>query len=187
MGFTTVRPKIGVVSLDLVPHPIWDEAVERTLDLAAEKNIVICPEIHSPTPIKHKVVDDYISFIERTGTRHFGLLIDTGIFMTKSVIDPMAGFESEDDIPVPLRALHVPASDLLDIMKYVVFFQAKFYEVDDNLVDLHIPWSPIFRVLADTGYTGYLSSEYEGRREPYRGIEMVRRQHSMFQKLEAEL
>jgi sugar phosphate isomerase/epimerase len=188
MGFKFVRPKIGVVSLDLVPHPIWDEAVERTLDLAAEKNIVICPEIHSPTPIKHQVVDDYISFIERTGTKHFGLLIDTGIFMTKSVTDGMAGhFESEDEIPVPLRALNVPASDLLDVMKYVVFFQAKFYEVDENLVDQHIPWPEVFRVLADTGYTGYLSSEYEGRRDPYRGIEMVRRQHSMFQKLEAEL
>ena len=56
LGFSFVRPKIGVISQDLVPHPIWDEAVLRSLDLAAEKNIVICPEIHSPTPIKHPVV-----------------------------------------------------------------------------------------------------------------------------------
>jgi sugar phosphate isomerase/epimerase len=187
LGFTTVRPKIGVVSLDLIPHPIWDEAVERSLELAAEKNIIICPEIHSPTPIKHKVVDDYLSFIERTGTEHFGLLIDTGIFMTESVLDPLEGVTSEEDIPVPLRALKVPASDMIDIMKHMVFIQAKFYEIDENLVDKHVPWPEIFRVLKDSNYTGYLSSEYEGRREPYRGAMMVRRQHAMFHELEASL
>ena len=29
LGFRFVRPKIGVVSSDLVPHPIWTEVVER--------------------------------------------------------------------------------------------------------------------------------------------------------------
>jgi sugar phosphate isomerase/epimerase len=184
MGFKFLRPKIGVVSLDLVPHPIWTEVVERNLDLAAERNIVICPEIHSPTPIRHPVVDSYIEFIERTGTKQFGLLIDTGIFMTKTAYEPVDGHGvDEDEIPVPLRPLHVPATDLIDIMKYVVFFQAKFYEVDESLTDLHIPWPDIFRVLRETGYSGYLSSEYEGRRVPYRGLEMVRRQHAMFRAL----
>jgi hypothetical protein len=88
LGFRFVRPKIGVVSSDLVPDPIWTESVERSLDLAAELDVVICPEIHSPTPIKHPVVDDYIDLIERTGTKHFGLLLDTGIFQ---------------DRPIPLR------------------------------------------------------------------------------------
>lgn len=184
LGFGFVRPKIGVVSLDLVPHPIWEEVVTRNLDLAAEKNVVICPEIHSPTPIRHPVVDDYISFIERTGTKHFGLLIDTGIFMTKSVLEKHDGsLAAEDEVPVPLRALNVPPSDLVDIMKYVVFIQAKFYDVDDQLVDPHIPWPEVFRVLDEVGYTGYLSSEYEGRRDPYRGPRMVRRQHAMFREL----
>ena len=186
MGFHFLRPKIGVVSLDLIPHPIWTEVVERNLDLAAERNIVICPEIHSPTPIRHPVVDSYIEFIERTGTKQFGLLIDTGIFMTKTAYEPVDGHGvDEDEIPVPMRPLHVPPTDLVDIMKYVVFFQAKFYEVDEHLVDLHIPWPDIFRVLHETGYTGYLSSEYEGRRLPYRGLEMVRRQHAMFRALAA--
>ncbi|MGC3995363.1 MAG: DUF6379 domain-containing protein [Propionicimonas sp.] len=189
LGFSTVRPKIGVITEDLVPHPIWDEAVERTLDLAHDLGIVICPEIHSPTPIRHPVVDSYIDFIERTGTTNFGLLIDTGIFMTKTAFLGWDGLppESEDDVPVPLRPLSVPASDLVDIMKYVVFIQAKFYDVGTDLVDPHIPWRDVFRVLAETGYTGYLSSEYEGDRSPYRGIEQVRRQHAMFGQLEREL
>jgi sugar phosphate isomerase/epimerase len=186
LGFTFVRPKIGVVSQDLVPHPIWEESVLRNLDLAVEKDIVICPEIHSPTPIKHPVVDEYLEFIQRTGTKNFGLLIDTGIFMTKSVFAALDGKvpESEDDIAVPLRALKVPAADLRDVMDHVVFFQAKFYEVDESLTDLHVPWDDIFDVLADVGYSGYLSSEYEGQREPYRGVEMVRRQHAMFREME---
>ena len=88
LGFGFVRPKIGVVSGDLVPDPIWTESVERSLDLAHELGIIICPEIHSPTPIRHPVVEDYIGLIERTGTKNFGLLIDTGIFQ---------------DRPIPLR------------------------------------------------------------------------------------
>ena len=189
LGFSFVRPKIGVVSLDLLPHPIWDEAVERCLDLAAEKDIVICPEIHSPTPIKHPVVDDYVAFIERTGTKNFGLLIDTGIFMTKTAFLGWDGLppENEEDVPVPLRALNVPAADLADVMKHVVFIQAKFYDVDENLVDPHIPWRDLYRILDEHGYRGFLSSEYEGPRDPYRGPELVRRQHAMFHRLEREL
>lgn len=189
LGFSFVRPKIGVVSLDLQPHPIWEEAVERTLDLAADKDVAIIPEIHSPTPIKHPVVDEYVAFIERTGTRHFGLLIDTGIFMTAPAFDGLDGLtaQTEEELPPPLRPLRVPASDLAEVLPYVKFIQAKFYEVDETLTDLHIPWLPVLRTLKEGGYDGWLSSEYEGRREPYRGREMVRRQHAMFRALEAQL
>ena len=52
LGFGVIRPKFGVVSPELDPcHPAWEETVLRTLDLAAELNVVICPEIHSPTPV----------------------------------------------------------------------------------------------------------------------------------------
>ncbi|HML51571.1 MAG TPA: DUF6379 domain-containing protein [Propionicimonas sp.] len=189
LGFSFVRPKIGVVSLDLIPHPIWDQVVERNLDLAHELGIVICPEIHSPTPIRHEVVDGYLDFIERTGTKNFGLLIDTGIFMTKTAFLGWDGEEptSEEEVPVPMRALKVPASDLIDVLKHVVFIQAKFYEVDESLEDPHIPWRELLTVLKDNGYTGYLSSEYEGPRDPYRGPVQVRRQHAMLHKLEREL
>ncbi|OZB89822.1 MAG: hypothetical protein B7X41_00760 [Microbacterium sp. 14-71-5] len=162
--------------------------VERNLDLAAELGITIAPEIHPPTPIRHPVVDDYIALIQRTGTKNFGLLIDTGIFMTAAALEGLDGAAAdEEDIPVPLRPLRVPPTDLLDIAPYVVFVQAKFYEVDENLHDLHIPWLGVLRALRDGGYDGWLSSEYEGRREPDRGKTMVRRQHAMFHELAARL
>jgi len=177
LGFTTVRPKIGVVSSDLIPDPIWTESVERSLDLAAELDVIICPEIHSPTPIKHPVVDDYIALIERTGTKHFGLLIDTGIFQDRPI--PLRDGETRETRPAFLDGIGVDPADFLAIAKYVVFIQAKFHDIDENLEDQQIPWRPVLKALKDAGYTGYLSSEYEGERAPWRSIEQVRRQHSL--------
>ncbi len=184
LGFTSIRPKFGVTSFDLVPHPIWEESVERSLDLAAKLNLVICPEIHSPTPIRHPVTQAYIDFIERTGSEHFRLLIDTGIFQTAPVDDGHDGVEEKGKKrPTFLEPLAVPMSDLREVLKYVYFFQTKFFEINDDLVDLHVPWQEILDVLMESGWSGWLSSEYEGRREPYRGRDQVRRQHALMRSL----
>ncbi|MGW2822936.1 sugar phosphate isomerase/epimerase family protein [Streptomyces sp. NPDC001443] len=112
LGFTSIRPKFGVISPELDPHPIWQPAVEQVLDLAAELDVVVCPEIHSPTPVKHPVTQSYVDFIERTGSDHFKLLIDTGIFQTAPVDDGHEGFEGKKRPPF-LEPLAVPMSDLL--------------------------------------------------------------------------
>src|SRR5918993_3246612 len=187
LGFRFVRPKIGVVSSDLVPHPTWTESVERSLDLAAELDVVICPEIHSPTPIKHPVTQSYVDFIEKTGTEHFKLLIDTGIFQTAVVREAaeVLGTDDEEDVPPPLRPLRVPMSDLAEVLPHTHFIQAKFFEIDDDLNDLHVPWGDIVPTLERAGWNGWLSSEYEGRREPYRGRDQVRRQHALVRSLQS--
>jgi sugar phosphate isomerase/epimerase len=185
LGFTSVRPKFGVTSWDLDPHPIWQETVERSLDLAAELDVVICPEIHAPTPIKHPVTQGYLDLIERTGSKHFKLLIDTGIFNTVAVRELAEEIEVEEgeEVPVHLRPLAVPMADLAEVLPHVHFIQAKFVEVDDDLHDLHVPWSDIIPTLQENGWSGWLSSEYEGRREPYRGRDQVRRQHALLRSL----
>ena len=185
LGFSFVRPKIGVVSSDLVPHPAWTESVERSLELAAELDVIICPEIHSPTPIKHEVVDDYIDLIERTGTKHFGLLLDTGIFQDRPIA--LRPGELPGQRPSFMDGIAVDPADIADIAKYVVFIQAKFHDIDENLEDQQIPWRPVLKALKDSGYTGYLSSEYEGERLPWRALEQVRRQHSLMRRVVAEL
>lgn len=185
LGFGFMRPKIGVVSSDLVPDPIWTESIERSLDLAHELDVVICPEIHSPTPIKHPVVDDYVSLIQRTGTRHFGLLIDTGIFQDRPI--PLRPGESRATRPAFLDGIGVDPRDLADIGEYIVFVQAKFHDIDDELQDQQIPWEPVLRGLKDAGYTGWLSSEYEGDRAPWRSVEQVRRQHSLMRRVASRL
>src|SRR3954454_15675136 len=187
LGFTSVRPKFGVTSWDLDPHPIWQDAVERSLDLAAELDVVICPEIHAPTPIKHPVTQGYVDFIEKTGTEHFKLLIDTGIFNTAPVLELSEEIEVEEgeEVPAHLRPLAVPMADLVEVLPHVHFIQAKFAEVDDDLHDLHVPWDQIVPTLLEHGWSGWLSSEYEGRREPYRGADQVRRQHALLRTLAA--
>ncbi|GAA2870289.1 C-glycoside deglycosidase beta subunit domain-containing protein [Paenarthrobacter ilicis] len=187
LGFSSIRPKFGVTSFQLDPHPIWEGVVERSLDRAQELDIVICPEIHSPTPIKHPVTQGYIDFIERTGSKHFKLLVDTGIFQTAAVDDGHEGIEVEDGKrPAFLEPLAVPMADLAGILPHVHFIQAKFFEIDENLHDLHVPWEDIVTTLQDAGWEGWLSSEYEGRREPYRGREQVRRQHALVRQLQAK-
>lgn len=190
LGFTSVRPKFGVTSWELDPHPIWEEAVERSLDLAAELDVVICPEIHAPTPIKHPVTQGYVDFIERTGTEHFKLLIDTGIFQTAVVRESAEEIEGDDDedVPAPMRPLRVPMSDLAEVLPHTHFIQTKFFEiasVDGDLRDLHVPWADIVPTLLEAGWSGWLSSEYEGRREPYRGRDQVRRQHALLRSLQS--
>jgi sugar phosphate isomerase/epimerase len=181
LGFRFVRPKIGVVSSDLVPHPIWTEVVERSLPLAEELDVIICPEIHSPTPIKHEVVDEYVEFIERTGTKHFGILIDTGIFQDRPIA--LKPGELPGQRPAFMDGIAVDPADFADVAEHVVFIQAKFHDIDESLEDQQIPWEPVLRAIRDAGYAGYLSSEYEGEREPWRSIEQVRRHHSLMRQV----
>jgi sugar phosphate isomerase/epimerase len=181
LGFRFVRPKIGVVSSDLVPHPIWTEVVERSLPLAEELDVIICPEIHSPTPIKHEVVDEYVEFIERTGTKHFGILIDTGIFQDRPIA--LKPGELPGQRPAFMDGIAVDPADFAGVAEHVVFIQAKFHDIDESLEDQQIPWEPVLRAIRDAGYAGYLSSEYEGEREPWRSIEQVRRHHSLMRQV----
>lgn len=188
LGFKFVRPKFGVVDHDLTPDPIWKGAVERSLDLAHELDLVILPEIHSPTPILHPVTNGYIEFIERTGTKNFGLMIDTGIFQDRP-LDKWGGGETDEIKKGALSFLNgikVPVDDLDDVIKYVPFIQAKFHHIDEHLHDHHIPWDRIVPKLKSLGYAGYLSSEYEGARDPWVAIEQVRRQHALIRKLERD-
>ena len=187
LGFTTLRPKIGVVSMDLRPHPIWEEVIERNLELAADLGIVICPEIHAPTPIRNPVVDEYIAFIERTGTDHFRLLIDTGIFQRSITTVNHDGLSEEAQEEGWRKPLALPMSDLVSVLPYTAFIQAKFFDIDANLNDAQIPWREIIGTLVENDWAGYLSSEYEGDRAPYRSIEQVRRQHALLRRIEGEI
>lgn len=187
LGFTSVRPKIGVVAMDLTPHPIWTGVIERNLDLAAELDIVICPEIHAPTPIRHPVVDEYVRFIQRTGSAHFRLLIDTGVFQRAVSTAHQDGLSDEAQEEGWRKPLALPMSDLVEVLPYTHFIQTKFFDIDDALVDQQIPWKEILRTLIENDWSGYLSSEYEGERSPYRSIEQVRRQHALLRHAEARI
>jgi sugar phosphate isomerase/epimerase len=196
LGFTLLRPKLGVVSLDLVPDPIWRETVERVLPKAAEHDIRIVPEIHAPTALRSKIVDDYVDLVRDTGTAHFGLLIDTGIFQTGERSgghsDSVFVFgspepELRDRVAREMsRPMAVDPADLVDLMPYVFHIHAKFWDMDDDLTDPHVPYDAIVKTLVEGGYAGSLSSEYEGPRDLYRASDVLRRQQAMLRRLVSE-
>lgn len=194
LGFTIVRPKLGVVSLDLVPDPIWRETIERALPKAEEHGIRIAPEIHAPTPLRSRIVEDYLDLARQT--EHFGLLIDTGIFQNaeRSGTHSDSRFVFGDPDPElakqVAREMSKPMNedpgDLVELMPYVVHVHAKFWDVTDELTDPHVPYDSVVKALVDGGYRGSLSSEYEGARDLYRATDMVRRQQAMLRRLVAE-
>jgi sugar phosphate isomerase/epimerase len=57
--------------------------------------------------------------------------------------------------------------------------------MNDDLTDPHVPYDAIVEVLLEGGYTGSLSSEYEGARDLYLASDMVRRQQAMLRRLTA--
>ncbi len=196
LGFTLVRPKIGVVSQDLLPHPVWRETVKRCLQKAADHDIRIVPEIHAPTRLRSEIVDDYLSLIDETGTSHFGLLIDTGIFQREmrpadhsdssyrfGPPDPESHARADSAMRAPLAER---ASDMAAMSQHVLHIHAKFWDMQDSLADPHIPYDEVVETLVTSGYRGWISSEYEGSREPGRAAEVLRYQQLLLRRLLAE-
>lgn len=72
-----------------------------------------------------------------------------------------------------------------EIMDRVVHVHAKFYGIDDNGDEPSIDNAAILDVLVDSGYTGYLSSEWEGHAytDAVSGWDMVAGQHELFRRL----
>ena len=80
MGFQNIR----------LCHNVPIKSVEMALPLAEKYDIRMTNEIHSPSPIKPKrgvnwgeTVARDVAFIEKTGTKHYGLQPDMGIFQAK--------------------------------------------------------------------------------------------------------
>jgi sugar phosphate isomerase/epimerase len=80
---------------------------------------------------------------------------------------------------------------MLEFMPWIFHIHAKFYEIDDTGREPSIPYDEIIPVLIEGGYSGHLSSEYEGQRHiedafEVDGREQVRRQQEMFKRLLGE-
>jgi sugar phosphate isomerase/epimerase len=75
-----------------------------------------------------------------------------------------------------------------EIMDRVVHVHAKFYGIDSNGDEPSIDNAAIVSVLVGAGYTGYVSSEWEGHAytDAVSGWDMVAAQHKLFRKLLSE-
>ncbi|WP_219588397.1 hypothetical protein [Kocuria flava] len=98
------------------------------------------------------------------------------------------------ELGIARTATHLSWQDprsMLEHMPRIHHIQAKFYEMTDEGVEYSIPYARIVAVLEEGGYSGYLSSEYEGNRHIQDAFEVdsreqVRRQHRMFRRLLGE-
>jgi sugar phosphate isomerase/epimerase len=73
--------------------------------------------------------------------------------------------------------------DLAPLVPYSYHVHAKFYEITDELREYSVPYDEVLAVLAKGGYTGYLSSEYEGARVDYTTSAAIRAQHALCRSL----
>lgn len=179
LGFTVMRTKLGVIDDTLSPVKNWREFIEMALPDAERYNVRMCPEIHNPTVLKSKMVNDYVEFIEKTGTKHFGLNIDFGIFQT----NPFKMFEM-DGPPMEFS----PVEDLADYLPYTYACHAKFYNMTEDFVETSTPYDKIIQLMVKHKWDGYLLSEYEGHHKDIPGYvsDQLRKHHVMLKRLLGE-
>lgn len=70
LGFKNVR------TLAVVPIEIMIEA----LPVAEELDIKLGKEIHNPIPLNGKYVQEIVEYVQKTGTKHLGIVPDMGVF-----------------------------------------------------------------------------------------------------------
>ena len=180
LGFKVMRTKLGVTDDTLTPVPNWREFIKMALPYAEQYNVRMCPEIHIPTALRSPMVDNYVEFIEQTGTKYFGLNVDFGTF--QNVFDPnsfrMPGLP-EDGSPCSYP------KDLIPLLPYIYACHAKFNYMDEDFQETTIPYKEIIGILKSHQWNGYMLSEYEGAQmnEPGFVSEQLRRQHVMMKRI----
>lgn len=181
LGFKVLRTKLGVIDDTLTPVHNWREFIEMALPMAERYDVRMCPEIHVPTLLKSQMVDDYVEFIEKTGTKHFGLNIDFGVFETKRLPSSEWG---PDDFVMP-ESEHSPVEDIIPLLPYVYCCHAKFVKMSDDFEEVTIPYEKILHTLMEHNWDGYLVSEYEGPKKDVQGyaVDQVRKHHVMMKRI----
>lgn len=180
LGFTVMRTKLGVIDDDLTPVKNWREFIAMALPDAEKYNVRMCPEIHSPTVLKSKMVDDYVEFIEKQKTKHFGINIDFGVFQT----NPLPMWEGQDLSTMKFS----PVEDMVPLLPYTYACHAKFVNMSDDFVETTTPYDRIIELMIKHGWDGYLLSEYEGKNKDVPGYSsgQLRRQHILMKRLLGE-
>jgi hypothetical protein len=177
LGFKVGRTKLGVIDEILNPVENWQEFIQMALPVAEEYDFKMCPEIHMPTVLKSKMVDNYINFIEKTGTKHFGINIDFGVFAPSTMNIP--GLDLKPSEP----------EDMIPLLPYTYACHAKFTNMSEELVETTHPYERIIEILLEHHWEGYLLSEYEGpnKEKPGYASDQLRKQHVMMKRLLGEV
>lgn len=115
------------------------ECIEKCIPKAEQCGVVMAPENHwglSRTP------EGQLRLINAVPSPWLGALMDTGNFMEN------------------------PYDKLKQIAPKAVYVQAKTYYGGGEWYTLDLDYNRIAKILADAGYTGYVSLEFEGKEDP---------------------
>jgi len=184
LGFTCARTKLGVIDGQLTPVKNWREFIKMALPVAEKLNVRMLPEIHAPTLLKSKVLDDYVEFIikEKT-TPWFGINVDFGVF--QNITSPGRGQPGGQPMK---EGTYSKPEDLIPLLPYVHCFHAKFNIMTDDCKCPNIPYDEVIAILKKHNWNGYLLSEYEGEDRSTGGaFAAVRKQHVMLKRLLGEV
>lgn len=115
---------------------------------------------------------DFISFIDQTGTKHFALNIDFGIFPTEFGVG---------DRKTPGYDPNGP-SGLIPLLPYIRCCHAKFNHMSDDFEETIISYRDIVAILEEHNWDEFLLSECEGADKYDDGYEVgrtLRKHHIM--------
>ena len=177
LGFKILRTKMGVINGELAPVENWREIIKSVLPEAEKYDVIMCPEIHLTTVLADQFVQDYVDFIEVTGTKNFGLNIDLSVFQNRFDVPGVVVFNPD--------CKHSEPEEIIRLLPYVKCIHAKFNKMDDNFNELTIPYPEILKILVEQGWEGYLLSEYEGENKDVPGFvsQELRKQHVMMKRI----
>jgi sugar phosphate isomerase/epimerase len=172
LGFKTSRTKLTTANANCDPIPGWEKYLEKAIVLAEKYDIKMGSEVHQPTNLTTKHIQDYIDFIEKTKTKHFGFVVDFGSFQNK--FPEIAAKKHGPGIPSTNPS---KPEDLKAVLPYTVAIHAKFNYMDENFEEITIPYPEVLKVIVDSGWQGCLIGEYEGPRKEETGFvyEQLRR------------
>ena len=156
LGFKTLRTKITCLNDLCDPEPGWQSYIEKALPYAEKYDVRMQNEVHRPTTLHTPHIrEEYMAFIDRTRTKHFGFNVDFGTFQFKATegdrSGPGWGF---DDISKP--------EEIVEFLPYCWTCHAKFTNMDENFEETTIPYREVIGLMVDNGWSGNLLSEYEG-------------------------
>jgi sugar phosphate isomerase/epimerase len=179
LGFKALRTKLTVQNQNCDPEPGWEKYIGTALEWAEKYDVRMCSEVHRPTVLTAGHIQDYLRFIERTGTKYFGFNVDFGTFQNR---DP------EGFIPTAprdsIKGFSKP-EDILLVLPYTYCCHAKFNYMDENFEEITIPYKDVLNIMFDYGWSGPMVSEYEGpRRDEYEFLgDQLRRHHILLKNM----
>ena len=80
LGFHCLRTKQTVINGVLDPVENWRDIITAATPAAEKYDVVMLPEIHGPTILEQQMVQDFCEYVDKTGTKSFGLNIDFSVF-----------------------------------------------------------------------------------------------------------